>query len=138
MFDDMMRYQWSWNGMVGARMTWNIGALYTRKGDKEKIGAQRAMYQLQRETFMLNNQLEQIQQDEEVAKYKTLMDNDEEIVSLRTSVRKAAESKLEHGIIDVNELVRQINNENAAKVQHSIHEIEMLKAQYDLKYTLNQ
>jgi hypothetical protein len=66
------------------------------------------------------------------------MDNDEEIVSLRTSVRKAAESKLEHGIIDVNELVRQINNENAAKVQHSIHEIEMLKAQYDLKYTLNQ
>ena len=138
MFDDMMRYQWSWNGMVGARMTWNIGALYTRKGDKEKIGAQRAMYQLQRETFMLNNQLEQIQQEEEVAKYKTLMDNDEEIVSLRTSVRKAAESKLEHGIIDVNELVRQINNENAAKVQHSIHEIEMLKAQYDLKYTLNQ
>lgn len=57
--------------------------------------------------------------------------------SLRSAVRKAAESKLAHGIIDVNDLVREINNENAAKVQQSIHEIEMLKEIYDLKITLN-
>lgn len=56
---------------------------------------------------------------------------------LRSAVRKAAESKLAHGIIDVNDLVREINNENAAKVQQSIHEIEMLKEIYDLKITLN-
>lgn len=55
----------------------------------------------------------------------------------RSAVRKAAESKLAHGIIDVNDLVREINNENAAKVQQSIHEIEMLKEIYDLKITLN-
>ncbi|MBR5688207.1 MAG: TolC family protein [Prevotella sp.] len=138
MFDDMRRYQWSWNGIVGARMTWNIGALYSHKGDKEKIGAQRSMYQLQREAFLFNNQLEQIQQNEDVVRYRKLMADDEEIIALRTSIRKAAESKLQHGIIDVNELVKQINNENTAKVQHSIHEIEMLKSLYDLKYTLNE
>jgi hypothetical protein len=52
---------------------------------------------------------------------------DEEIVSLRSAVRKAAESKLAHGIIDVNALIKEINNENAARVQQSIHEIEMWK-----------
>jgi len=65
------------------------------------------------------------------------MTEDEEIIQLRSAVRKAAESKLAHGIIDVNDLVREINNENAAKVQQSIHEIEMLKEIYDLKITLN-
>jgi hypothetical protein len=52
-------------------------------------------------------------------------------------VRKAAESKLAHGIIDVNSLVREINQENAARVQQSMHEIEMLKSIYDYKYTTN-
>jgi len=37
----------------------------------------------------------------------------------------------------VNDLVRDINSENAARVQQSIYEIEMLKAVYDLKYTTN-
>lgn len=70
-------------------------------------------------------------------RYRKLMTEDEEIIQLRSAVRKAAESKLAHGIIDVNDLVREINNENAAKVQQSIHEIEMLKEIYDLKITLN-
>ena len=65
------------------------------------------------------------------------MAEDEEIISLRSAVRKAAESKLSHGIIDVNDLVREISNENAAKVQQSIHEIGMLKQIYDNKFTTN-
>ena len=65
------------------------------------------------------------------------MAQDGEIISLRHAVRKAAESKLAHGIIDVNDLVREINQENAAYVQQSMHEIEMLKEIYDNKYTTN-
>jgi outer membrane protein TolC len=137
MFKDMIRHDWSLNGIVGARLTWNIGALYTRKNDKAKINAQRSMYNVQRETFLFNNRMEQIQQNEEMARYKKLMADDEEIISLRSAVRKAAESKLSHGIIDVNDLVRDINQENAARVQQSIHEIEMLKQIYDNKFTTN-
>ena len=37
MFEDMMRRRWSLNGMIGARLTWNIGALYTRKNDKAQL-----------------------------------------------------------------------------------------------------
>lgn len=135
MFEDMMSHNWSLNGIIGARLTWNIGALYTRKNDKAKINSQRSMVDVQRETFLFNNNLEQIQQNENISRYKKLMADDEEIISLRSAVRKAAESKLSHGIIDVNDLVREINQENAARVSQSMHEIEMLKQIYDNKYT---
>ena len=138
MFEDMMSHKWSLNGMIGARLTWNIGALYTRKNDKAKLNVQRSMFNVQRETFLFNNNMEQIQQNEDIIRYRKLMADNEEIITLRSSIRKAAESKLSHGIIDVNDLVKEINNENAAKVQQTVHEIEMLKEIYDLKYTTNQ
>ena len=137
MFEDMMRHKWSLNGIVGARVTWNIGALYTRKNDKAKLQLQRDMTENNREVFLFNNNLEQIQQHENIARYQKLMAQDGEIISLRQAVRKAAESKLAHGIIDANDLVREINQEHAACVQQSVHEIEMLKEIYDNKYTTN-
>ena len=137
MFEDMMSRRFSWNGMIGARLTWNIGSLYTRKNDKAKLNVQRESFNVQRETFLFNNNLEQIQQNENIERYKKLMAADDEIITLRSNIRKAAESKLSHGIIDVNDLVKEINNENAAKVQQRVHEIEMLKEIYDLRYTLN-
>lgn len=137
MFDDMMRHKWSLNAIVGARLTWNIGALYTRKNDKARLQLQRDMTENTREVFLFNNSLEQIQQDENIARYQKLMARDGEIIALRQAVRKAAESKLAHGIIDVNDLVREINQENAACVQQSVHEIEMLKEIYDNRYTTN-
>ena len=137
LFEDMMGHKWSLNGMIGARLTWNIGALYTRKNDKAKLNVQRSMFNVQRETFLFNNNLEQIQENENIERYRKLMVDDEEIISLRSSIRKAAESKLSHGIIDVNDLVKEINSENAARVQQSVHEIEMLKEIYNQKYTVN-
>ena len=138
MFEDMMSRKFSWNGMIGARLSWNIGALYTRKNDKAKLNIQRSMFNVQRETFLFNNNLEQIQQNENIERFKKLMTDDEEIISLRSSIRKAAESKLSHGIIDVNDLVKEITNENAAKVQQRVHEIEMLKEIYDQKFTVGE
>jgi len=138
MFEDMISRKWSLNGIVGIKLSWNIGALYTHKNDKVKLKAQRELIENAREVFLFNNNMEQIQQTENVSRYRTMMQGDDEIIALRTNVRKAAESKLAHGIIDVNSLLREINNENAAKTQQAIHEIDMLKEMYNLKYTNNE
>ena len=131
MFEDMMSHNWSLNGIIGARLTWNIGALYTRKNDKAKLQYQRSLTESNREVFLFNNNLEQIQQNDNIERFRKLMAADEEIISLRSAVRKSAESKLSHGIIEVTDLVREINAENAARVQQSVHEIEMLKEMYE-------
>lgn len=136
-YRDMFSHNWTLNGMIGAKLTWNISAFYTRKNDKAKLNLQRQALENSRDVFLFNNNLEQISQDENVARYDDMLKTDKEIVSLRGSVRKAAESKLAHGIIDVNDLLRDINSENAAKVQLSTHQIERLKQLWDKKITTN-
>ncbi len=138
MFEDMMNRKWSLNGIVGVKLSWNVSAFYTHKNDKARLNAQREMIENAREVFLFNNKLEEIQQSENISRYQTMMKSDDEIIVLRTNVRKAAESKLAHGIIDVISLLREINNENAAKTQQSIHELDMLKEMYNLKYTNNE
>lgn len=138
MFHDMFHRDWTLNGTVGLKLTWSIGSLYTNRNDHAKIQAQRDLAENYRETFLFNNLLDKIKQDNDIQKYRKMMIDDEKIVELRRDVRMAAESKLNHGIIDTNNLLQEINRENQAKNNMSIHEVEMLKQMYDLKYTLNQ
>ena len=138
MFEDMMQHKWSLNGLVGVKLSWNIGALYTHKNDKARLRLQREQIENAREVFLFNNSIDEIQQKENINRYRKMIQNDDEIIDLRTHIRKAAESKLAHGIIDVNSLLREINNENAAKAQQAIHEIDMLKEMYNLKFTNNE
>lgn len=137
MFEDMMTHKWSLNGMLGAKVTWNMGAFYTRKNDMSKVSIRRDMAENNREVFLFNNRLEQTKSAEAITRYRQLLEKDNEIINLRTSVRKAAESKLNHGIIEVNDFIKEINAENYARVQHAIHRIELLKSMSELKYSLN-
>lgn len=136
-FDAMFDHSWKLDGMVGIRLSWNIGALYTRKNDRSKLSASRGLTEAARETFLFNSRLLEIQRTEGISKYSRLIADDREIVELRSDVRRAAESKLEHGIIDTDNLLREITRENQARVDLSTHTILMLKETYGLKYTTN-
>ncbi|WP_455673663.1 TolC family protein [Phocaeicola sp.] len=137
-FSDMFDHDWTLNGMVGVRLNWNISNLYTHKDELRKISLMRNRIENAREVFLFNNRLQTTQEEKTIERYRQVMADDDEIIRLRTSVRKAAESKLNNGIIDVNDLLQEITNENRARLQHSSHEIEMLKAIYELKNTVNQ
>lgn len=137
MFEDMMRRNLSFNALVGLRLSWNIGSLYTYKNNRKKLDLQRQQAENSREIFIFNNRLEQTRKSEQINRLAQLRKSDDEIVTLRTAVRKAAEAKLEHGIIDTNNLLEEITRENNAKTNRSIHEIEQLKAIYELKNITN-
>ena len=138
MFNDMFDHDFTLNGMIGIRLNWNISKLYTHKIDRQKLDVARLQIENARDVFLFNNRLQSTQETIEIDKYRKVMTDDNEIIALRTSVREAAEAKLEHGIIDVNNLLQEITRENQARIEQSSHEIEMLKHIYELRHTVNQ
>jgi uncharacterized membrane-anchored protein YjiN (DUF445 family) len=136
LFEDMMRRRFSWNGMVGARLTWNIGALYTQKNDKAKLNVQRSALQVQRETFLFNNRLQQQQTNGQIENLRQQVNEDEEIIQLREGIRNKSEKRVQNGIETVNEMLRDINAVGEARQQKAIHEVQLLQEIYELK-TIN-
>ena len=138
MFKSMVTPEWTLNGIVGVRMMWNIGAFYTKKNNFNKLDIAEQQIAIQRDIFLLNTQMQTTQDDGEIARMRSALEDDNRIVELRRSVRMAAESKLNNGVIDATDLLRKIADETTANLNRSTHEIELLQAIYRLKITLNQ
>ena len=138
MFKSMVSSEWTLNGIVGVRMSWNIGAFYTKKNNLSKLDAAERQIAVQRDVFLFNTGMQTTQDDGEIARLRSAIEDDNRIVELRRSVRMAAESKLENGVIDATDLLRKIADETTATLNRSTHEIELLQVTYRLKTTLNQ
>ena len=138
MFKSMVSSDWTLNAIVGVRMSWNIGAFYTKRNNLEKLNAAQKQIAVQRDVFLFNTQMQTTQDDGEIARLRKAIEDDNRIVELRRRVRMAAESQLENGVIDATDLLRKINDETSATLARSTHEIELLQAIYRLKTTLNQ
>lgn len=137
-FASMMSNEWRWNLLTGIRMSWNFGAYYTKKNSLNKLRTAQQSIDLQRDVFRFETDLQIAQETGDIARLRKTIADDARIVSLRQSVREAAESKLRNGIIDTNDLLQKITDEAAALSAQSVHEIELLKALYELKHTTNQ
>ena len=138
MFKSMVSDKWTPNAIVGVRMSWNIGAFYTKRNNLEKLNAAEKQIAIQRDVFLFNTQMQTTQDDGEIARLRQAITDDSRIVELRRRVRMAAESQLKNGVIDATDLLRKISDETAAALARSTHEIELLQATYRLKTTLNQ
>ena len=138
MFENMMSSRWSLNGIAGIRLQWNIGGLYTSRTSRLQLHNAMEGIDLQRDIFTFNNRLMAEKETAEIARLRTTLTDDDRIVMLRTRVREAAEVRLQEGVIDTNDLLGKITDESAAKIAHSTHEIELMRAIYELKYTLNR
>ena len=123
------------NGVLagGVSVSWNIGALYTRKNDIRKLDVQRAMIDSQRETFLFNNRLQNEEADGTISSLRKQLKQDDDIVRLRESIRGKSDKKVQLGTESVNELVRDINAVSMARAQKAQHEILLLKEIYKQK-----
>ena len=93
------------------------------------------MNDVQKETFLFNTNFTLKQQNTEVSKLHELLNSDDEIVELRTSVKNAANVQLENGAISVNDFLKEINSEDQARQDRLLHEIQLLNAFYNYQNT---
>lgn len=123
--------------IAGIRLNWNFGNLYTQKNEKKIIETNKKTIDVQRETFLFNTRLKITQGNSEVEKYRKLAEDDDEIIRLRTRIRKAAEAKVANGTLSVTEFLREVTAEDQAKQAKAVHKTQLLMAIYNLKYTTN-
>ncbi|WP_165042305.1 TolC family protein [Dysgonomonas sp. ZJ709] len=121
----------------GIRLSWNFGSLYTQKNDRRLIEISQNNVLAQRETFLFNTNIETTQENNEIKKNRDLLKYDDEIILLRSNVKKATEVKVANGISTITDLLRDVNAEDMAKQDRIQHETELLLSIYNLKFTTN-
>ena len=137
MFKSMTSTDWTLNGIAGVRMVWNLTGFNTRRNNLRKLDAQKRQVDIQRSIFLLNSDLSAAREQGEIERLRKAMESDEKIAALRRSIRKAAESRLDNGVIDSTDLLRKISEETSADITLSNRQIELLQAAFRLRRTLN-
>lgn len=123
---------------VGVKLQWNLGALYSRKNDIQKIAVQKERVKQEQETFILNTMLDVTDCLNEVHKAESVLEQDREIIRLREDIRQAGEEQYKQGVIMMTDLMDMIDDEFNAKVAESLHQVQLIMAICDLKNTLGQ
>lgn len=137
MFEDMMEYRWRPNFYVGVRFQWEISAFYTKRNTERRLDASVRQVELQRETFLYGKRIEQVRLNADIEQMREILEDDDRLINIRTSIREASESQLQNGTLLISDLLKDINDEHKARIDKSIHELEYLKKLYEMKYTLN-
>lgn len=115
----------------GIRLNWSIS--YSKKKEKAILDIKKEMNNADLETFVFNTKQQLKQQNSEIQKLKEFIETDDDLIELRTSIKKASLAQLENGVINSNDYLREINEENKAIQNKKTHEIELLLAIYKEK-----
>jgi outer membrane protein TolC len=122
----------------GLRFTFPLSNFYTIKNDRELINISKQNIDVQKNTFLFNTQLAITQQSTDITTLQAFLKTDDEIILLRTNVKKAALAQLENGVINSSDYLREVNAEDAARQNKILHEIQLLMAQYNERNTTGE
>jgi len=133
---NMLKTDFDWFYMTGAKLSWPISNLYTFSNENEITELNKKSVEAQKETFLLNTNLSLKQYHNEIEKLIELINVDKEIISIRTSVKESSKAQLENGVITSSDFIRELNAEDQAKQNLSIHKIQLLLAQQNYQLTI--
>jgi outer membrane efflux protein len=134
---NMLENKFSTYYTAGVKLSWNIGSFYSLKNNRKLVRNNIDMVINQQKSFLFDLDMELIQKNIVLDKYFDQLKYDDEIISLKGSVREASEAKIAGGTISGTDLMQDVNAEHAAKQDKVLHEIQLLMVIYDLKYTTN-
>lgn len=135
---NMLSGEFSGYFIAGLKLQWNLGSLYTRGNDKRKIQAEASRIELGRKSFLLNSSIEAEQKSNEIAKARDVLERDAEIIALREKIRLSGESRYREGTLKMNDYLSMLDEEYKARLNQSLHEVQLMMAIYDLKNTTGQ
>lgn len=127
---NMLNNDFDFYYMGGLRLSWNLSTFYTSNKEKKLINHGQHSIDIQKETFLLNTNVQLTQQMTELEKLAKLIETDKEIIQLRENIKQWSESQLENGVTTTIDHINIINVLDQAKLEMNLHQIKLLMAQY--------
>ncbi len=128
---NMLDNDFSWFYIAGARLHWNLGALYSLHAERQVNAVSRSSINVQRELYLLSANITVEQYRNDIIKYTTLLTDDRELVSLREEIKRSAKAQLDNGVITSSDYLREVNAADQARQQQLLHELQLLQTQLD-------
>lgn len=121
--------------IIGVGLNWNLSNWYNGKqsNDRQLLTIQQQQVDVQQQAFLLNTNTQIQQLRHEIDQLQASLEKDEQQIALRESIRESAEAQLDNGIITSADYLTELNNENQAKLNLAIRELQLLLAQANLK-----
>lgn len=114
--------------MVGLKLNWNIFDWGKTKEQKQTVDISKEIVSTEKETFLLNNEMQQKEAESDIDKYEAMLRKDSEIIELREKVLQATTSQLQNGAITSSEYITELNNLFEAKIDQQLHELQLALA----------
>ncbi|CAM3067409.1 TolC family protein [Flavobacterium frigoris] len=120
--------------MVGVKANWNVFDWNKSKKEKDALVISEAIVTTEKETFLLNTDLQLQEMENEVNKLQEVIVTDTDIISLREYVVKSSDAQLRNGVITSSDYLVELTNLYEAKTNQKLHEIQLLlaKANYQV------
>ncbi len=119
--------------MVGLKMNWNIFDWGKSKAEKQAVNISKEIVSTEKETFILNNEMQQKEAESDINKYEAMLLKDLQIIDLREKVLQATTTQLQNGAITSSEYITELNNLYEAKIDQQLHKIQLSLAKANYK-----
>ncbi|MCB0466461.1 MAG: TolC family protein, partial [Aequorivita sp.] len=120
--------------MVGLKLNWNIFDWGKTKEQKQAVDISKAIVSTEKETFLLNNEIQLKESENNINKYESMLSKDAKIIELREQVLQATTSQFQNGAITSSEYITELNNLYEARIDQQLHEVQLAleKANYKI------
>ncbi len=111
--------------MVGIRFNWNLFDWGASEKKKQSADISKQIVRSQKESFVVNNRIEQKEAENDILKYEEMIKGDDGIISLREEVLKSKAAQLKYGTITSSEYITELDNLYEAKINQQLHKTQL-------------
>jgi len=111
--------------LVGAGAKWNIFDWNKSRNERKIISYQQTIIENRKNDLTDNLKRLLISKNSEILSLKTLIETDNELITLRKRITATAESQYQNGTITATEYLNELNSERQAVINYEIHKINL-------------
>ena len=129
--------EWNHIFMGGLNLSWPIGGrTYTMGYDKKRLKVEKEIVEREKESFEMGQQITLSRQNEMLSQWDELIAYDERIIDLLSNRTRALFSRHKNGVVPITEWLQALSEENNARQNKAMHEIEKMMTRYQYNRTL--